>query len=98
MVVPFTVFKCECVLMHLVGRGQVTLVELSRPSPTLPELLSGIGNTLVGVDRTLKELLQELTFADGVQARMDGIMFQRLEGYAYANPIFTLIKDYLSSF
>ncbi|GMY15432.1 serine protease SPPA, chloroplastic [Fagus crenata] len=77
---------------------QVTLVELSRPSPSLPELLSGIGNTLVGVDRTLKELLQELTFADGVQARMDGIMFQRLEGYAYANPIFTLIKDYLSSF
>ncbi|KAK4567892.1 hypothetical protein RGQ29_003602 [Quercus rubra] len=60
---------------------QVTLVELSRPSPTLPEVLSGIGNTLVG----------------GIQARMDGIMFQRLEGYSYANPIFALIKDYMSS-
>lgn len=51
---------------------------------------------MAGVDRTLKELLQELTFSDGIQARMDGIMFQRLEG-SYANPILTLIKDYLSS-
>lgn len=76
---------------------QVTVVELSRPSPSLPEILSGIGSTLVGVDRTLKELLQGLTFSDGVQARMDGIMFERLEGYPYANPILTLIKDYLSS-
>ncbi|XP_040997684.1 serine protease SPPA, chloroplastic-like [Juglans microcarpa x Juglans regia] len=76
---------------------RVTVVELSRPSPSLPEILSGIGNTLVGVDRTLKVLLEELTFSDGVQARMDGIIFQRLEGYAYANPIFTLLKDYLSS-
>ena len=76
---------------------QVTLVELSRPSPSLPEVLSGLGNTLVGVDRTLKDLLQDLTLAEGVQARMDGIMFQRLEGYPYANPILSLIKDYLSS-
>ncbi|XP_061361036.1 serine protease SPPA, chloroplastic-like isoform X2 [Gastrolobium bilobum] len=76
---------------------QVTVVELSRPSPTLPEILSGLGNSLVGVDRTLKELLQDLTFSDGVQARMDGIMFQKLEGYPYANPMLALIKDYLSS-
>ncbi|KAJ1388534.1 Peptidase S49 [Sesbania bispinosa] len=76
---------------------QVTIVELSRPSPSLPEILSGLGNTLVGVDRTLKELLQDLTFSDGVQARVDGIMFQKLEGYPYANPILAMIKDYLSS-
>ncbi|XP_059644832.1 serine protease SPPA, chloroplastic isoform X2 [Cornus florida] len=76
---------------------QVNLVELSRPSPTLPEILSGIGNSLVGVDRTLKELLQDLTSSDGVQARMDGIMFQKLEGSSFTNPVFTLIKDYLSS-
>ncbi|EXB76392.1 Protease 4 [Morus notabilis] len=76
---------------------QVTLVELSRPSPTLPEILSGIGSTLVGVDTTVKELLQDLTFCDGVQARMDGIMFQRLEGTSNGNPIFALLKDYLSS-
>ncbi|XP_010257856.1 PREDICTED: serine protease SPPA, chloroplastic [Nelumbo nucifera] len=76
---------------------QVSLVELSRPSPTLPEILSGIGNSIIGVDRTVKELLQDLTFSDGVQARMDGIMFERLEGTSNTNPIFTLMKDYLSS-
>jgi len=76
---------------------QVTLVEVSRPSPSLPEILSGLGNSLVGVDRTLKELLQELTFSDGVQARMDGIVFEKLEGYPYGNPILAMIKDYLSS-
>ncbi|KAI9117552.1 hypothetical protein K1719_011718 [Acacia pycnantha] len=76
---------------------QVTIVELSRTGPSLPEVLSDIGSTLAGVDRTMKELLQSLTLFDGVQARMDGIMFERLEGYAYANPILTLIKDYLSS-
>ncbi|KAH9722398.1 serine protease SPPA [Citrus sinensis] len=77
--------------------SQVTLVEMSKPSPTLPEILSSVGNSIAGVDRTLKELLQDLTFSDGVQARMDGILFQRLEGVAYGNPILTLIKDYLSS-
>ncbi|KAK6925178.1 Peptidase S49 [Dillenia turbinata] len=77
--------------------SQVTLVELSRPTPTLPEILSGIGSSLIGVDRTLKELLQDLTFSEEVQARMDGIMFQRLDGSLDSNPIIALIKDYLSS-
>ncbi|KAK9198824.1 hypothetical protein WN944_014010 [Citrus x changshan-huyou] len=77
--------------------SQVTLVEMSKPSPTLPEILSSVGNSIAGVDRTLKELLQDLTFSDGVQARMDGILFQRLEEVACGNPILTLIKDYLSS-
>ncbi|XP_030493781.1 serine protease SPPA, chloroplastic [Cannabis sativa] len=76
---------------------KVTLVELSRPSPTLPEILSGIGSTLVGVDTTVKALLQDMTFSEGVQARMDGILFERLEGTSSSNPIFGLIKDYLSS-
>ncbi|CAN6714220.1 unnamed protein product [Malus baccata var. baccata] len=76
---------------------QVALVELARPSPTLPEILSGIGASLVGVDRTMKEVLQELTFSSGVQARMEGIMFQRLEGASQANPIFSLFKDYFGS-
>ncbi|KAF8407914.1 hypothetical protein HHK36_007052 [Tetracentron sinense] len=75
---------------------QVTLVELSRPSPTLPEVISRVENTLVAMDRTLKEL-QDLSLSDGVQARMDGIMFQRLEGASYSNPLFALLKDYLSS-
>lgn len=72
-------------------------MELSRPSPTLPEILSGIGNSVVGVDRTLKALLEELTFSEGIQARMDGIMFQKLEGATFGNPILTIIRDYLSS-
>ncbi|KAJ8752251.1 hypothetical protein K2173_003887 [Erythroxylum novogranatense] len=76
---------------------QVTLVEMSRPSPTLPELLSGIGNSVADVDRSFKELLQNLSLSDGIQARMDGILFQRLEGASYANPILNLIKDYFSS-
>ncbi|TKY73263.1 Serine protease SPPA [Spatholobus suberectus] len=76
---------------------QVTLVEISRPSPSLPEILLGIGNSLVGADRTVKELLQGLTFPEGVQARMDGIMFQTLEEYPFGNPILSIIKDYLSS-
>ncbi|XP_027192880.1 serine protease SPPA, chloroplastic-like isoform X2 [Cicer arietinum] len=76
---------------------KVTVVELSRPSPSLPEIVSSVGNSLVGVDQTLKELLQDLTFSDGVQARMDGIMFQKLEGYPSANPVLALMKDYLSS-
>ncbi|KAK1384166.1 serine protease SPPA, chloroplastic-like, partial [Heracleum sosnowskyi] len=76
---------------------QVTLVELSRPSSTLPELLGGIGSSIVGVDQTLRELLQGLASADGVQARMDGIMFQGSENASYGNTFMSLIKDYLSS-
>ncbi|KAI7986659.1 hypothetical protein LOK49_LG14G00347 [Camellia lanceoleosa] len=76
---------------------EVTLVELSRPSPTLSEILVGIGNTVVGVDRTLQELLQDLASSDEIQARMDGIMFQKLDGVSNSSHLFTLIKDYLSS-
>ncbi|ESW10379.1 hypothetical protein PHAVU_009G204100 [Phaseolus vulgaris] len=77
--------------------SQVTLVEISRSSPSLPELLLGVGSSLVGADRMVKELLQGMTFSDGVQARMDGIMFQTLEEYPFGNPILSIIKDYLSS-
>ncbi|KAH1254462.1 Serine protease SPPA, chloroplastic [Glycine max] len=76
---------------------QVTLVEISRASPSLPEILLGVGSSLVGADRTAKELLQGLTFSDGVQARMDGIKFQTLEEYPFGNPILSIIKDILSS-
>ncbi|GAB4845335.1 hypothetical protein Ancab_038743 [Ancistrocladus abbreviatus] len=76
---------------------KVTLVELIRPSPSLPEILSGIGSSIVGVDRTIKELLQELAFSEGVQARMDGIIFERLEEASFINPISALLKDYLGS-
>ncbi|KAK7327695.1 hypothetical protein VNO77_21783 [Canavalia gladiata] len=76
---------------------QVTLVEISRPSSSLPEILLELGAFLIGADRALKELLQGLTLSDGVQARMDGIMFRTLGDYPFANPILSMIKDYLSS-
>ncbi|XP_058768439.1 serine protease SPPA, chloroplastic-like [Vicia villosa] len=77
--------------------NQVTVVEISRSSPSLPEILLGASSSLTGVENTLKELLQGLTFSDGVQARMDGIIFRSLEGYPNSNPILSIIKDYLSS-
>lgn len=76
---------------------KVTMVELSR-APTLPVVLRGMGNSVLGVERRLKEQVQDLTFSDGIQARMDGIIFQRLEGASCADAIFNVIKDYLSSF
>ncbi|GMQ11098.1 hypothetical protein CsSME_00053864 [Camellia sinensis var. sinensis] len=62
---------------------KVTLVEQSRPSPTLPEILVVI------------ELLQDLAFSDEIQALIDGIMFQKLDGVSNYSPLYTLIKDYL---
>lgn len=76
---------------------QVKLVELSRPSPSLPEILTGIGSTLLGVDRTVKTLLQDFTSSEEIQARMDGIIFEKLEDSSYADRLFTILKDYLGS-
>ncbi|XP_057722923.1 serine protease SPPA, chloroplastic-like [Arachis stenosperma] len=53
---------------------QVTVVELSRPTPSLPEILRSLGGSIVEVDTTLKELSQDSTFSNGVQVRMDGII------------------------
>ncbi|PKU68575.1 protease IV [Dendrobium catenatum] len=77
---------------------QVRLVEISRPSPSLPELVSSIGSSIFGLERTMKEMLQDVASFGSVQARMEGIMFERLEKPDYANPIFSLLKDYFSSF
>ncbi|KAK6795334.1 hypothetical protein RDI58_008787 [Solanum bulbocastanum] len=49
---------------------QVSVVELSRPSASLPEVLSGIGSSLAGADRTLKELLNDVASSDGIQAQI----------------------------
>ena len=69
---------------------QVNLIELTRPSPSLPEILTGIGNTVVGADRMLKQLVDGLALSNG-------IMFEKLDGSASSNPILTMMKDYLSS-
>ncbi|XP_073010408.1 serine protease SPPA, chloroplastic [Typha latifolia] len=76
---------------------QVRLVEVSKSSPSLPEVLSGIGSSLLGVDKAVKEVLQDVASINGVQARMDGILFERLENASDSNQIFTFLKDYLSS-
>ncbi|XP_047337712.1 serine protease SPPA, chloroplastic [Impatiens glandulifera] len=76
---------------------EVKLIEISRPSPTLPEILSGVGNSVMEVETTFKELLQELSYSDGIQARMDGIVFEKTDKSLYSNHILCLIKDYLSS-
>ncbi|KAI3463800.1 hypothetical protein Pfo_020463 [Paulownia fortunei] len=76
---------------------QVTLVELSRPSTSLPEILGGLGSSLAEADKAIKELLHVMASSDGIQARMDGIMLEQLDGASYANIIFTLINDYLST-
>ncbi|XP_009415541.2 serine protease SPPA, chloroplastic isoform X1 [Musa acuminata AAA Group] len=76
---------------------QVKLVEVSRPSPTLPERLGGIGNSLFGLDMAVKEVLQDLTFSDGVQARSDGILLDIAGNISQDNHVLHLIKDCLSS-
>lgn len=45
----------------------------------------------------LKQLADDLALSNGIQARMDGIMFEKLEGSTSSNPILTMLKDYLSS-
>ncbi|XP_020587491.1 serine protease SPPA, chloroplastic [Phalaenopsis equestris] len=77
---------------------QVRLVEITRPSPSLPELLSSIGSSIFGLERTVKEMLQEVSSFGSVQARMEGLLFERLEKPDDANPILSLLKDYFNSF
>lgn len=97
LIVPSSLFNFLSSVKLCTINFQVTLVEMSKPSPSLPEILSDIGSSMVGVDRTLKGLLEDLTSSNGIQARMDGIMFQQLEGASFASPFLNLIKDYLSS-
>jgi len=77
---------------------KIQLVEVSKPSPTLPEILSGIGGSLLGVDRAVKGVLQDMSSLSGVQARMDGILFENLGDMSGENRLFLLIKDILNYF
>jgi protease IV len=77
---------------------QVQLVEISKPSPTLPEILSGIGGSLLRVDRAMKGMLQDVTSQSGVEARMDGIIFESLGDMSGGNKLFLLIKDLIDYF
>lgn len=75
----------------------MTLVELSRSSASPLEILREMGNTFVEADEAVKDLMHEMASSNAIQARMDGILFEKLEGDPYANPILTLIKDYVRS-
>ncbi|PIM97225.1 hypothetical protein CDL12_30307 [Handroanthus impetiginosus] len=75
---------------------QVTLVELSRPSISLPQILGALGSSIAKADEAIKELLEVMASSDGIQARMDGIMLEQLDGASHDSIIFALIKDYLS--
>ncbi|KAH7688872.1 ClpP/crotonase protein [Dioscorea alata] len=79
---------------------QVRLVELSQKSPSLPAILTGIGSSLLGLDKTVKEVMQDMPLSSTtVQARMDGILFEKLgSGTNNNHPILDLIKDFLNSF
>ncbi|KQK01506.1 serine protease SPPA, chloroplastic [Brachypodium distachyon] len=77
---------------------KVQLVEISKASPTLPDILSGIGASLLGVDRVVKGVLQDVTSLNGVQARMDGILFERLENMSGENQLFLFIKEIVNYF
>nr|GEX89339.1 histone H4 [Tanacetum cinerariifolium] len=72
---------------------KVTLVELSKPSLSLRKLLISIGTSAI----RLKQLQNGLESSDGVQARMDNTMIQGSEGSSFADPIFNLLKNYLTS-
>lgn len=49
------------------------------------------------VDGSVKEFLDEMTGSDEIQARMDGILSENLDGGPHTNSVFTLLKDCLRS-
>ncbi|KAG8387970.1 hypothetical protein BUALT_Bualt02G0076500 [Buddleja alternifolia] len=53
---------------------EVTLVELSRPSASLPEILGGFGSSIIEVNKAMRELVQVMASSNGIEARMDGII------------------------
>ncbi|XP_076933198.1 serine protease SPPA, chloroplastic-like, partial [Bidens hawaiensis] len=71
---------------------KVTLVEMSKPSFSLQNIIFSMLSSAVGIDTTLKHLQNDSATCDGVQARMDGIMFDGSEGSSFG-----LLKDYLTS-
>lgn len=49
-------------------------------------------SSATGIDAALKHLQNDFAMCDGVQARMDGIMFNGSEGSSFG-----LLKEYLTS-
>ncbi|KAJ4763900.1 hypothetical protein LUZ62_074275 [Rhynchospora pubera] len=76
---------------------KVRLVELSKPNPSLQDVLTGIGSSLIGIDKAAKQVLSDVSAISGVQARMDNILFEGLGEATDEEQILTLIKNFLSS-
>ncbi|GLJ43346.1 hypothetical protein SUGI_0900370 [Cryptomeria japonica] len=82
---------------------KVSLVELSRGSTSLLEFITGGAQALMGLpsslrlDESIQEFFEDLS-PSGVQARMEGIIFQGLGEHQDGQAFIKLIKDYLSSF
>ncbi|KAI3688828.1 hypothetical protein L2E82_46691 [Cichorium intybus] len=76
---------------------KVTLVEVSKQSLSLPQIVFRMLTSATGLDTSLNQLHDGSTTSDVVQARMDEIMFQGSEGSSLADPIFDMLKDYLSA-
>ncbi|KAJ8448956.1 hypothetical protein Cgig2_030812 [Carnegiea gigantea] len=75
---------------------EVNVVELSRASTLLEILSDNIESTVDEVVRTLK-VLHNMTSSEGVQARMDGIFFERMGETSLGNPVIRLLKAFLGS-
>ncbi|KAD4385415.1 hypothetical protein E3N88_25583 [Mikania micrantha] len=73
---------------NILHNKKVTLVELSKPSLSLQKILISMLSSVIRIDTTLKHLQDDFATCDGVQARMDGIMFHGSEGSSFAEPHF----------
>nr|ATB19565.1 putative SPPA1 [Thuja plicata] len=82
---------------------KVSLVELSKGSTSLLDFITGGAQALMSfpsslrLDQSVQEFFEDLS-PSGVQARMDGIIFQGLGEHQDGQAFIKLIKDYLSSF
>ncbi|KAJ3694775.1 hypothetical protein LUZ60_000152 [Juncus effusus] len=76
---------------------KVRLVEISKPSPSLPDLITSIGSSLIGLERVTKNILSDTSAISGVQAKLDGSLFEGLGNPMSENQILTLIKDFMRS-
>ncbi|KAK1407392.1 hypothetical protein QVD17_39007 [Tagetes erecta] len=76
---------------------KVTLVELSKPPFSLQRIILSMLSSAIGIETTLKHLQDDSAMCGGVQARMDEITIHGSEGSSFADPNFSLLKDYLTS-
>ncbi|PIN16764.1 hypothetical protein CDL12_10584, partial [Handroanthus impetiginosus] len=53
--------------------------------------------TFAEADEAVKGLIHEIESSDAIQARMDGILLEKLEGASHAKSVLTLVKDCLRS-